>query len=94
MVASVSASISGSASAGAIRTSNDIPGRFSTRLLRWRERGEVFAIACELIRGDLAIANGGQFATQELNWRAILRRRALEVDNCDPRAPFKAGARL
>src|SRR5207253_1509462 len=68
-----------SASAATIPTGNDIPGRLSTRLLRWRENREVSTIARELIGGDLAIANGGQFATQERNRRAMFRRRTLEV---------------
>jgi hypothetical protein len=64
-----------SARAGTIPTRDDIPGRFSTRYLRRREHCEVSAVPCELICGDRAIADGGQFAMQEVNWRAMLRRR-------------------
>ena len=46
------------------------------------------------MRGDLAIADGGQFATQELNWRAMLQRRALEVDNSDPRILLQGGREI
>jgi hypothetical protein len=40
------------------------------------------------------VANGGQFATQELNWRAMLRRRPLKVDNSDPRALLQRGRKI
>ena len=83
-----------SASAGTIPTSNDIPGRFSTRLLRCREHRQVSAIACELMCAYLAIANGGQFATQEFDWRAMLRCRTIEVDNSDPRTPLQGGREI
>jgi hypothetical protein len=46
------------------------------------------------MRGDLAIADGGQFATQELNWRAMLRRRTIEVDNADPRPSLQGGRKI
>src|SRR5450631_1405777 len=85
------ASIRWSARAGTIPTSNDIPGRFSTHFLRWREHCQVSAIPCELICGDRTIADGGQFATQELNWCAMFRRRKLKVDNSDPRTPLQGG---
>src|SRR5437763_4763402 len=84
----------GSASAETIWTRNNIAGRFSTRFLRCREHRQVSAIASELICGDLAIANRGQFAPQEFNWRAVLRCWTLEVDNADPRAPLQGGCEI
>lgn len=83
-----------SASAGRIPASNDVAGRFSTRCLRRREYGQVPSIPCELMCGDLAIADGGQFAAQELDWRAMLRRRKLEVDNSDPCTLLQGGREI
>lgn len=83
-----------SASAGGIPASNDVAGRFSTRDLRRREYCEVPSVPFELICGDLAIADGGQFAAQELNWRAMLRRRKLKVDNSDPCTLLQGGREI
>lgn len=80
-----------SASVGRIRTSNDIAGRFSSRYVRRREYRQISSVPCELICDDLAIADGGQFAAQEINWRAMLRRRKLEIDNPDPRTLLQGG---
>ena len=91
---SIPASIGWSARAGTIPTSNDIPGRFSTRSLRWREHRQVSAAPCELMCGDRSIADGGQFATQELYWRAMFRRRKLKVDNSNPRTPLQGGREI
>ncbi|MDA9489731.1 hypothetical protein XI08_11455 [Bradyrhizobium sp. CCBAU 11361] len=83
-----------SASAGGIPASNDVAGRFLTCYLRRREYCQVPSVPCELICGDLAIADGGQFAAQELNWRAVLRRRKLKVDNSDPCTLLQGGREI
>jgi len=41
--------------------------------------------------GDLAIADGCEFAAQELDWGAVLCRRPFEVDNSDPRTSLQGG---
>jgi hypothetical protein len=74
--------------------SNDVPGELSAGFVRWRKHCQVSAIVCELMRGDLAIADGGQFVTQQLNRRTMLRCRTLEVDNTDPRALLQGGRKI
>ena len=81
-------------SACAVSAGNDFSRRFPFRFRRRRNHRQISAIACELMRGDLAIADGGQFATQELNRRTMLRRRTLEVDNADPRASLQGGRKI
>ena len=76
--------------AGPIATRNDIPGRSSTGFLRWREHRQVSAIARQLICSYFPISNGGQLATQELDWRAMLQCRTFDVDNSDPRTLLQA----
>src|ERR1700751_6066193 len=83
-----------STGAGTIPARNDILRRFPPRFVRWREHRQISAISCELGYGDLAIANGGEFATQELDRRAMLRRRTLEIDNADPRAGLQGGREI
>src|SRR5262245_31497413 len=80
--------------AGTISTRNDISRSFSARSLRRGEDRQVSAVPCEIICGDRAIADGGQFATQELNWRAMLRRWKLKVDNSDPGTPPQSGREI
>ena len=73
-----------SASAGRIAQATISRGDFRAATSGGENTASIL-VPCELICGNLAIADGGQLATQELNWRAMLRRRKLKVDNSDPR---------
>ena len=62
--------------------------------MRWNEHRQISAIACKLISGNLAIADGGQLTMQVPYWRAMLRCRMLEVDNADQRARLQRGREI
>ena len=72
---------------GTIRTGKDIAG-FDPRS---DDHYEVSAIACELIRGNLAAAKGGQFVRQQLDRRAVPWAGRSKSTISDPYARLQKG---
>ena len=66
-------------------------GRLLSLMLgRWGKDGQITAITAEHVYGRLPITDGRELTAQQVKWRAMLRRRLVQIDDPNARAGFQS----